>query len=239
MFTAPFIIALVIAAIVAACMPYYCKITFPGKNKTTLIFKMGLSLLFVLTAVLAVTTAHSTFAYSYIMLGGFVCSFVGDFFLGKSEKLKYFVIGSSFFAGAHILYIVAFSLAAKLLTPWISWFNGMEIGIYLALLSLMALIFLLKKPPFHKLLLGMFAYLCLIALMVTKAFGLGIRLLAVFPATVMLPLGALFFICSDFTLSMMRFKMHARTKPFKAFSTVSYFVAQMLLALSLFTLVRL
>ena len=55
----------------------------------------------------------------------------------------------------------------------------------------------------------------------------------------MLPIGALLFICSDYTLSMMRFNMHARTKPFKAFSTASYFIAQTLLALSLFALVRL
>lgn len=239
MFTAQFIVALVLAGITAAAMPFYCKLTFPGKNRTTLLCKMGLSALFVISAVLAVTTAPIALPYSFFMLGGFVCAFVGDFFLGRSEKLKYFIIGSCFFTTAHALYITAFSLAAKLYTPDVTWFNGMEIGIYLALLSLMALIFLLKKPPFHKLMLGMFAYLCVIALMVTKAFGLGIRLLGTSPATVMLPLGALLFICSDYTLSMMRFNMHARTKPFKALSTASYFIAQTLLALSLFALVRL
>lgn len=239
MFTAPFIAALVLAGITAAAMPYYCKITFPGKNRTTLLFKMGLSSLFVLTAVLALSAAPKKFSYCIVMLFGFLCAFVGDFFLGRSEKLKYFVIGSCFFAAAHGLYISALSLAAKALTPDVPWFNGMEIGIYLALLCVMALVFLLKKPPFHKLLLGMFAYLCVIALMVTKALGLGIRLFGTSPVTVLLPIGALLFLCSDYTLSMMRFKMHPRTKPFKAFSTASYFAAQMLLALSLFTLIRL
>lgn len=239
MFSAQFIAALVLAGITAASMPYYCKLTFPGKSRTTLLFKMGLSFLFVLTAVLALSAAPKKFSYCIVMLVGFLCAFVGDFFLGRSEKLKYFVIGSCFFTAAHALYITAFSLAAKALTPDVLWFNGMEIGIYLSLVSIMALIFIWKKPPFHKLILGMFAYLCVIALMVTKALGLGIRLFGTSPVTILLPLGALSFICSDYTLGMMRFKMHERTKPFKAFSTVTYFAAQMLLALSMFTLIRL
>ena len=235
-----FVIALCLAGIAALILPYYCMLTYRGKTQKTLILKMILSSTFAISAILAVFSVKARGAYAYIMLAGFLVSVAGDYLLGKSERMRVFVAGSCCFAAAHILYIIALSLASRtILSGQIRWFNGMEAGIYIALVSAVLLIALLRRPPFHKLFIPMFAYYFILCLMVTKAFGLGIRWVGDFPSMIMLPIGAAFFLCSDYMLGMMRFKMHARNVPFKTFCTASYFAAQTLMALSLFTIVSL
>ena len=71
--------------------------------------------------------------------------------------------------------------------------------------TVVLLIALLRRPPFHKLFIPMFAYYFIISLMVAKACGLGLRMMGTAPAMVMLPIGAGFFLCSDYMLGMMRF----------------------------------
>lgn len=233
-----YITGLALAGVTALAMPYYCKITFKGKNKRTLTVKMILSALFLVTAVLSLFTHEIRHGYLYVMLLGFFMDFIGDYVLGKSEKSSWFVAGSACFAAGHILHIVAFSLAGSRLFPRIGWFNGFECGIFLALACLMLLIILAKKPAFDPMLVPMFVYCLIVALMVSKAAGLAVRMLPDAPAMLMAPVGAVCFLCSDYMLGMMRFKMHDKTFVFKSVCTVLYYAAQMLLALSMYTLIR-
>lgn len=234
-----FVLGLVFAGVTAALMPYYCKITYPGKSKKTLIFKMILSSLFLLTAILAMFSHNMRHGYMYILLLGFVMCYIGDYILGKDERTGTFVAGSCCFAVGHILYAVAFSLAQKNLFPQLSWWNGFDIGVFAAIVCLMLLIIVIKKPAFDPMFCPMFVYCLIVALMATKATGLAVRTWATAPAMLLAPIGALCFLYSDFTLGMLRFKMHKKTVLFKSACTASYYVAQMLLALSAFTLIRL
>lgn len=232
-----FILGLVFAGVTALIMPYYCKITYGGKDRRTLAVKMFLSTLFVLTAIFSLFSHAPRRGYMFVMLLGFLFGYVGDYILGKDELTKSFITGSCCFAVGHLLYAVAFSMAQKKLFPAIGFFNRFELGLFLAIACVMLLIILLKKPAFDPMIVPMFFYCLLAAFMLTKATGLAVRLL---PDGRMLtaPIGAVFFLFSDYTLGMMRFKMHEKTYAFKSACTATYFVGQMLLALSMFTLIQ-
>ncbi len=233
-----FITGLILAGVTALAMPYYCKITYKGKSSLTLAVKMILSTLFVVTVILALFSYSPRQGFMYVFPIGFFACYVGDYILGRSEHTKDFIAGSCCFALGHALYAVAFSLAQKKLFPQISWFNGFEIGLFLVIVSVMLLIILLKKPAIDPMLVLMFVYCLLVTLMLTKATGLAIRMLPDAPAMILAPIGGVCFLCSDYMLGMMRFKMHEKTVVFKSVCTVLYYAAQTLIALSMFILVR-
>ena len=224
--------------ITALTMPYYCKITFKEKNKRTLTVKMILSAMFCITAILSMFSHSPRHGHMYVMLLGFLFGFIGDYILGKDGSSKAFIAGSCFFAGGHILYAVAFSMVQKKLFPQVGWFNGFEIGIFLAVTCLMLLIILLKKPSVSPMFITMFVYCLIVTLMLTKAAGLAVRTFDIAPAMILAPIGAVCFLVSDYMLGMMRFKMHEKAFGFKSVCTVSYFAAQTFMALSMFTLIR-
>ncbi|MBQ3150085.1 MAG: lysoplasmalogenase [Clostridia bacterium] len=226
--------ALVCAVAVLLTLPYYCKITFHGKTKKTLRLKLFQSSMFVLAAVFSLVSAENYQPFAYVMTAGFCLSLVGDYFLGKGEGSKLFLIGAAFFASAHCAYITAFSMAIRFFFYDIRWLNLMEISLYMALICAIAIICLIRNPRFHKLFVPMFIYFGILCLMVTKAFGLGVRLAALGePTELLLPIGAFLFLCSDMTLSMMRYKMAKRTLFMRSFSSCTYFIGQTLMALSI------
>ena len=235
----PLLIAsLVMAGMTALVLPYYCKITYPGKSTATIVTKMCLAAMFFLSSVFVVIAAPVKTDYVYIQLIAFLMCVAGDYILGSSDRMRMFVFGSLCFAAAHVLFITAFSRISKAFFPQIPWWNGLDLGVFLVYASVMVLIFVVRKPPFHKLFIPMFIYFFLVALMASKAAGLGIRMLSSAPAMAMLPVGGLLFLASDFTLGMLRFKVHPKTVPFKSFCTASYFVAQMLIVLSMHVMIQ-
>lgn len=234
-----FIIGLVCAAVTALLMPYYCKITYDGKDKWTLTVKMLLSSLFLLTAILSLFSHEVRQNYMFVMLAGFIMGYVGDYILGKSDSAVFFATGSCCFAAGHVLYAVAFYMAQTRLFPQIGWWNRFEVGLFVTIVAVMLLIIVVKKPAFDPLFWPMFVYCLIATTMVTKAAGLAFRTFSIAPSMIMAPIGALCFLYSDYTLGMMRFKMHDKTYVFKSACTASYYVAQTLMALSMFTLIRL
>lgn len=235
----PLLIAsLVMAGIMALLLPYYCKITRSGTSKKTLRVKMLLASLFLLAALLSLFTVKKRQDYMYVMLLGYAMGFIGDYLLGRSDRKLDFLVGTGFFALGHIAYITAFSMAMRRLYPSVGWFNGAEIGLFLVIVCTVALILVLKKPAMSMMLVVLFVYFMLISLMVTKAAGLGVRMLDTAPEMVMLPIGAFLFLCSDYELGMMHFKMHRKTALHKSILSTTYFCGQMLMALSMYTLVQ-
>ena len=232
----PFIVTLALAGVTVCALPYYCVITYRGKSTLTLVYKMCLSALFVTGGLLAWIAAPEKRRYMAFMFFGFVLSFVGDYILGKFDRMKMFVIGSCTFGVAHAFYITALSLAVQYLKAEYRWFNGAELGFFAAVFSLMLLVMLWRNPPFHKLFIPMFMYYAVVLLMATKAFGLALQLGGDDPMLWMYPAGAMLFVASDYTLGMMRFKVLPKTVALKTFCTASYFVAQMLLVLASFAL---
>lgn len=233
------ICAVICAAAVILSLPYYCKITFPGKNRKTLILKMFQSLMFVIASILTSAANEGFFLFNAFLIVGFCLSAVGDYFLGKGEGSKLFLIGAAFFLSAHVMYITGFSLSAKMLFPDVGWFNVIEVSVYCALLSALVLLCMARNPRFHKLIIPMIVYFSVLCLMVTKAFGLGIRLMTAGEyGAVILPVGAFLFLCSDTTLSMMRYKMAKRTFFLRSFSSCTYFTGQLLMALSVLFIIN-
>ena len=225
---------LICCAVVLLLLPYYCRITFVGKNSKTLILKMVQSTMFLLTAVLAVTASENFYPFAFVMLAGFVFSVFGDCFLGKNEGSKMFLVGSLFFLLAHISYITAFSLATRMFLPKVPWFNVIDTFVYITLICASVLLCLIRRPRFHRLLLPMLVYFGTLCLMVAKAFGLGFRLaVAGENGALLLSAGAMLFLTSDTTLGMMRFKMAKRTFFIRTYCSCSYFVAQLLMASSI------
>lgn len=234
--TGGMIAALFLLGVTVFALPFYCVLTYRIKSKATLTFKMFLSSLFVACALISLFTATDKRAFMFVMTVGFCICWIGDYILGKSERMLMFVIGSCTFAVGHVFYITAFSLAAKRLIPDYRWLNGAELGFFLALFALELFIMILCRPPFHKLFIPMFAYYAIVALMAAKSFGLTVRVAGAHPALWMLPAGALLFVFSDYSLGLMRFKVIKRTVLTKTLCTASYFFAQMLMALATFTL---
>lgn len=234
-----FSVCAVICAVAAVVsLPYYCKITFKGKTKKTLILKMFQSMMFVIASIMASVANEGFFLFNVFLIAGFCLSAVGDYFLGKGEGSKLFLIGAAFFLSAHVMYITGFSLASRMLFPDTGWFNVIEVSVYCALLSALVLLCMARNPRFHKLLVPMIVYFSVLCLMVTKAFGLGMRLMTAGEyGAFILPLGAFFFLCSDTTLSMMRYKMAKRTLFMRSFSSSTYFLGQIFMALSILFIV--
>ena len=236
----PFIIGLCLAGLTVIGLPYYCVLTYNEKSKRTLIYKMSLCSLFVVTILLTFAQAGGIQylpRFILVQILGVFLGIVGDVILGASERMKYFVIGSVTFGVGHIVYIVAFSMAAYALIPDYHWFNALEIGVFLFVYGIELLIVLVKRPPFHKLFLAMFAYYAVQAVMLTKTLVICVSLFSEQPLLVLLPAGAILFVLSDYMLGMMRFKICKKTPVFKTFCTASYFVAQMCLALGAHVLV--
>ena len=237
--TSGWIAAIALAVVMVFAMPYYCVLTYRAKSKSTLIYKMFLSTLFVAGALISLVSASVRKPYDYLLVAGFLLCWIGDYILGRSERMTVFLIGSAAFTAGHAFFITSFSLAASALIPHYHWFNGVELGFFAAIYALEFLLMFWRRPPFHKLYFAMFTYYAVVLLMAAKAFGLAIRLYGNAPGLLMFPIGALLFVLSDYLLGMMRFKILRRTVTTKSTCTISYFAAQMLMVFASFTLFRL
>lgn len=227
-----FIIGLCVAASVLI-FPGYVGAAFPKKVMRSLKMKMVLSTLFVIIAVTSALITRNTSSYAIAMLIGFAFSWLGDLLLGKGDTTKLFLAGSASFLAAHISYIVAYTLAVSHFFPELHFFDAISLPVFIGTVAFLVILCIATHPRFHGILPPMAIYAGTLVLMLAKAVSLGARLIPEKPAAILLPLGALCFFFADTTLGMGRFKMHKKTFFFKASSSISYFVAQMLLAATL------
>lgn len=220
--------------------PTFLKTEIPHPCKKSLFWKMVCSTIFFATAVIAIisTGNHSTF--STLMLVGFFCSWWGDFLLHVSSKPKFFVFGLIAFLLGHLFYISAYTVAMSRYFPEASFIGIPEMIVYIVFICGALVGMNDLKVEFGDAYLPCIAYMCVIVLMVVKAYSFGIRIIAhgattqpVFTA-VMLMLGALLFLLSDFTLSMLTFtkgiEKHGKLRNFNIWT---YFFGQMCLALTI------
>lgn len=218
-------------------VPKYVRAMWPNKTKKSLMLKTICSTLFLIAAAMSMIIAENTSTYSFLILGGLIMSWIGDFLLHVSPKTVYFLFGiSSFFCG-HIFYIAAYLKIQHEFFPELPIFSFAEI-ITIAAVVVIGIIsaFGTSVRPGKKTVPAVI-YACILSSMMVKAVFLAVRIgmsgipLCI-PAAVVLAVGAVSFFMSDTSLAFIYFSKHKNYK-LKCFNMATYYTAQMLLAMTI------
>ena len=206
----------------------------------TIIFKTIASLFFVALGIYCavITQGHTLFKVFLVL--GLVFGLLGDVLLGfkyitTKTKNIWILAGMFAFAFGHISYIVA--LFIEYYIPNNVWFVMLPFITAMCLSFIYMVISTKVGISFGKMLpFGLFYLLCLTSMLSTSFY---MALLNKFStiSSVMFFCGALFFATSDFMLTGAYFKSGHRPKPYLAIYSVCYYVAQFVIAFSLFFLV--
>lgn len=219
----------------------FLKAETPEPCKKSLLLKQISSTIFLATAVTAMFCADNFTSFSVFMFVGFCFSWLGDFLLHvKPHNEKFFISGLFSFLVAHIFYIVAYSLGMEAMFPDSSFIGIPEMIIFVLAICAVLFSFSKLKITFGKTYLPVLFYLCTIGVMVVKAISLSLRIVKdgasfnpVFSAVVLI-IGSLAFLTSDYTLSILTFKKDVEKHGWlRKLNIYTYFFGQMLLALSI------
>ena len=206
----------------------------------TILFKTIASLFFVALGVycVAITSGHTTF--KVLVLLGLIFGMLGDVFLGfkyittKTKKL-WILLGGFAFGAGHIFYIVA--LFMEYYVPGQYWFAILP---FITALTICVIYFLIAHKAgieFGKKLLpfALFYLLCLSS-MLSSSFYMALLHKFSIVTGVMFFIGSAFFAASDIMLTGSYFKAGQRPKAYLAVYSVCYYLAQFIIAFSLFFL---
>ena len=233
------LIAVLFSLQIALIYPF-AKSMIPQKTNFSLLLKMICSTSFLLIGLLARTVSHSTGVYPMLIIIGLCLSWIGDLLLGLNGSKVFFVVGGFFFLLTHFCYIAAFSYDSFKTSP-----EKNVIGIFDILFCLILVLFFeiynrKKKIDLGKLRIPALVYALILTTMLAKAIGFSkqLFLLSNDRVTALLVLfGAILFFVSDFTLTytILEEKRKADVK-YKFINSLSYFLAQTLIALSIMTI---
>ena len=213
----------------------------PRQCPKSLFWKMSSSTIFLATALLAVYCSENHSPSAKIMLAGFCLSWLGDFLLSvKSGDKLFFVFGLFSFMLGHCCYIAAYTKAMTGYFPDAPFIGIAEMIVYVLFICAALYSLSLLKVEFGEAYLPCLIYMSVIGIMLVKAGSLAIRILAsgttdnpLFTA-VTLMCGAIMFVISDYTLSMLIFtKGIKKHGALRNLNMGTYFYGQMLLALTL------
>ena len=215
------IVILTLLAVLAAAL--FVRVNEYGAPQGKLLVKGLASLLFVLLGV--VCAARTGGAYAALLVAGLVFGAAGDALLQlmdcrPREKEKFFRAGLGAFLLGHVFYIVAFGML-----------GGASLWAVLGAAALFALLFCLQFPL--RLDLGaqklpVYLYAAVISLMAAFAVGAG----GTGGRGVLAALGGLLFVVSDAILALIFFSP-LKKKRLPAWNLITYYAAQILLALSI------
>lgn len=235
-----------IIALVLCCglefvfVPMFLKAQWPTATKKSLLLKMICASLFVAVGVLSMYAANNFSTYAYMMLCGLIFGWLGDFFLHVKSSSVTFGIGFTSFLIGHIVYITSYIKTLSAMFPEYRQINIIEIAVVVGVVLFAAVIS--KKIDvnmpgwFTK--ISMYSYLVILLVMLVKATALGINTVAYGVsngvwALLTLFLGSLCFTLSDISLGVIMFGGRKKNYPLKKFNLITYFIAQVLLALSI------
>lgn len=222
-------------------VPTFLKHYWPQKCKKSLLFKMISATLFVLCGVLAMKISGNNTSYASLMIIGLVFGWVGDYFLHSlKNRMVEFVIGVVAFLVGHLFYIAAFYHALKTLRPdakLLNWYDFVAVGAVFALVCVYVAVKKIyqKKGP---MVIGLMLYGIFLTAMVVKAclymyaeWDYGINDTMV-PALLTVGIGSVFFFLSDASLGLILTGDEVK-KNMRFFNIITYFIAQVLLAVSI------
>ncbi len=234
----PSIILLVVGAAMSVIFIVSKVINYSLK---TIIFKTIASLIFVALGIVCFClNPNGPFLFKLFTVLGLFFGMLGDLLLGfkyitTKTKNIWILAGMFAFAFGHISFILAlflgFYVQGQVLYAILPFVTSFVIsGLYLIFAPKLGINFG-KMLPF-----GIFYLLCLTS-MVSTALYMNILHGFSIVTLVMFFIGALNFIASDFMLTGAYFKPGKRSKPYMAIYSVFYYVAQFVIAFSIFFLV--
>ena len=207
----------------------------------TIIFKTVASLFFVALGIYCVATSEEgNTAFKVLTLLGLIFGTLGDVLLGfkyittKTKKL-WILLGMFAFAAGHIFYIVAlfvgYYIPGNPLFIVLPFVTAVAISaIYLVVAKKVGIDFNSKLLPF-----AIFYLMCLTT-MFSASFYMALLNQFNEVTIVMFFVGASFFAASDFMLTGSYFKPGQRPKAYNAVYSVCYYLAQFIIAFSIFFL---
>lgn len=220
-------------------VPLYLRKMWPTKNWHSLGYKMICATAYVVLAVTVTHCAGGINGYSLPMLIGFAASWLGDLMLHIPKPTKvFFGIGMVFFAVAHIFYCLAYIGVQRTFFPQVQTVSLWEILAAVIIITAFLTVCLIKKVSFGSMLIPCAVYGIFVSMMMIKSSLLSIRLLAgnvdgmTIPAILLL-LGGISFFLSDGSLALISFDTRYKKFKLKVFNIVTYFGAQICLALSI------
>lgn len=226
-------------------VPTFLKYYWPQKCKMSFIWKTISATLFVLSGFFAMKASGNSSPYADYIIWGLIFGMMGDLFLHALTKVMWpFVLGVLAFLTGHIFYIIAIQKAIRTTYPEaavLEWYEILAIVAIAAFTLAYLLLRKLIKKDNIPLIIGLSAYLMFLTSMVVKAFSFVIGEWAYgmndHPVMIALTvaLGAVLFFTSDITLGLMILnKERFETKKMRYFNIGTYFVAQLLIAGSIY-----
>ncbi|MBQ3498288.1 MAG: hypothetical protein IJA87_04070 [Clostridia bacterium] len=220
-------------------IPLYLKKMWPTKNWHSLGYKMICATAYVALAALVTGSTGGANWYSLPMLIGFAASWLGDLMLHIPKPTKvFFGTGMVFFAVAHIFYCLAYIGVQRSYFPTVKTVSLWEILTAVIIVAAYLAVCLIKKVSFGSMLLPCAIYGIFVTIMMIKSSLLSIRLLEqdvngmTVPAVLLL-IGGISFFLSDGSLALISFDTRYKKFRLKVFNIVTYFGAQICLALSI------
>ena len=230
---------LMFAAIVLEVIfvPIFLKNEWPNRSYRSLSYKQLCSALFLVVGLCAIFHAKNYSAYSWLVLGALVGSFIGDALLHYEaiiKKKQFFLYGMIAFALSHILYLAAYAIAFSRLFPGQSPVAWYEILILILVLAAAALLMKPLQVEAGKLKIPMALYTAILAAMVIHACYLAISCVRAgfplrFSILFLLGGGALLFAISDGTLALLNFTDRKKYS-LRCLNIITYYAAQCMLA---------
>jgi uncharacterized membrane protein YhhN len=211
----------------AVALPTFLWAEYRAGRRTTLLTKLTCSLCFIVFGILGAAFGRQgpVAAYDGLMLAGLFLSLVGDLALVWGDQRRMFMLGLAAFLTAHLLYTAAFILANGL-ALW-------DLPILAALLAFPLTAYRFLDMDCGKMKGAVLAYMVVISVMLTTALSTlylgGIS----GPAYWLVPIGAVLFYFSDGILALVKFRRRC-SACFRAINLITYYLGQVLLALSLF-----
>ncbi len=230
----------IIIVIEAVFVPLYLKKMWPTKNKISLCCKMICATGYLTVALTAISQLSPAGSYSLLMLTAFVFSWLGDLFLHIPKPLKrFFLIGMIFFMGSHLFFCWSYIDVQQQLFANRAIFTLGEIVITAAIVVIFFGAAHIKGVRFELVIIPGLVYAFLVTMMMIKSTHLGIIMLNINPAKYLIPAILLFigggcFVMSDATLALIMFDTRFKKFKLKVFNIITYFVAQLCLAMTVF-----
>ena len=228
----------VVCVAVMVLAPIFVMEQRNGPCGRSLFVKMVAATGYVVVGLLCVFKTGALTPFDKLLLIALVLSWVGDLFLHLWQTKVFPVIGFLGFLSAHFFFIAAYCKGIAAMTPDRGFFSLPEIA-FVVLFDICFIIFAAKTGMNLKgaIAVPIVLYATVITTMLCKAAVLGITAVqtgAPHGAWVLVCAlaGALLFVASDFTISILMFnEKHKKNFPLKMFNIVTYFAAELLLAM--------
>lgn len=231
------IVMFVLAADVMVLSPMFVKAQKNGPCKKSLLLKMTAATGYFIMGLLGIAASGTFTKFDKIMLVALALSWIGDLFLHLWQHDVYHAIGFLGFFSAHFFFIWAYVTGINAMQPGTPFFDLPSI-IFVAVFDVCFIIFAVVTKMNLKgiIALPIILYATVITTMLAKAVRLGITAVSTaYPhgafILVFAAVGALLFVMSDFSISVLMFNEKQKTNyKLKMFNIVTYFAAELLLA---------